>query len=161
MFPLMCGSVVRSAGWMIVLGNAGFVNTVLISLGLTDDSIRLLYTQSAVIIGTTAVVLPYLILTLQSVIEGVDVSIEEDASNLGANRIKTFFLVSMPVITPGIAAGTMLVLLLCMTAYVTPVLLGVPSITMLSPALYDPITKSLNWTFGSSMVSILYWKSAV
>src|SRR3546814_3497215 len=66
MFPLMCGSVVRSAGWMIVLGNAGFVNTVLISLGLTDDSIRLLYTQSAVIIGTTAVVLPYLILDRKS-----------------------------------------------------------------------------------------------
>src|SRR5690625_486597 len=64
-FPLMCGNVVRSAGWMIILGNAGFINSLLMGLGLTESSIRLLYTQTAVVIGTTAVVIPYLVLTLQ------------------------------------------------------------------------------------------------
>lgn len=154
-FPLMCGNVVRSAGWMIILGNAGFINSLLMGLGLTESSIRLLYTQTAVVIGTTAVVIPYLVLTLQSVIEGIDISIEEAARNLGAGRIKTFILISAPVIAPGIAAGTMLVFILCMNAYVTPVLLGGTSITMMAPTLYDQITRSMNWPFGSSIALIL------
>ncbi len=123
-FPLLVGNVVRAAGWMTILGDAGFINAILIRVGLATEPVRLLYTPLAVVLGTTGVVLPYMVLTLQSVMEGLDLSVEEAARNLGANLIQTFRHVVLPMAAPGIAAGTMLVFILCMNAYATPVLLG-------------------------------------
>ncbi|OZI25840.1 ABC transporter permease [Bordetella genomosp. 9] len=154
-FPLMVGSVVRAAGWMVILGNAGIVNAVLKRLGLIEHSLQLMYTPTAVVIGTTAVVMPYLILTLQSVLEGMDFSVEEAARNLGANFFTTFRRVVLPIAAPGVAAGTMLVFILCMNAYATPVLLGGTGLTMMAPALYDQITRASNWPFGAAMALIL------
>ena len=154
-FPLMVGNVVRAAGWMVILGNAGFVNYVMEWLGLIDAPVQIMYTPLAVIIGTTGVVLPYLILTLQSVLEGIDFSVEEAAQNLGANFFTTFRRVVLPIAAPGVAAGTMLVFILCMNAYATPVLLGGTGITMMAPALYDQITKASNWPFGATLAFVL------
>lgn len=154
-FPLMVGNVVRAAGWMVVLGNAGVANTLFVWLGFIDQPIKLLYTPLAVVIGTTAVVLPYMILTLQSVLEGIDFTVEEAAQNLGANFFTTFFRVLLPIAAPGVAAGTMLVFILCMNAYATPVLLGGSGITMMAPSLYGQIAKASNWVFGSSLALIL------
>jgi putative spermidine/putrescine transport system permease protein len=150
-FPLLVGNVVRAAGWMVMLGNAGFVNAMLIALGVVDQPVRLLYTPFAVVAGTTAVVLPYMILTLQSVLEGLDFSIEEAARNLGASFGQTLARVVLPIAAPGVAAGTMLVFILCMNAYATPVLLGGTGITMMTPAIYDQIAKANNWPFGAVM----------
>ncbi|CAM3597882.1 ABC transporter permease [Bordetella sputigena] len=154
-FPLMVGNVVRAAGWMVILGNAGIVNAVLKRLGLIEHSVQLMYTPTAVVIGTTAVVMPYLILTLQSVLEGMDFSVEEAARNLGASFFTTFRRIVLPIAAPGVAAGTMLVFILCMNAYATPVLLGGTGLTMMAPALYDQITRASNWPFGSAMALIL------
>ena len=154
-FPLMVGNVVRAAGWMVVLGHAGAANALFQWLGLIDEPIKLLYTPLAVVIGTTAVVLPYMILTLQSVLEGVDFAVEEAAQNLGANVLTTFWRILLPIAAPGVAAGTMLVFILCMNAYATPVLLGGSGITMMAPSVYGQIAKGSNWAFGSSMALIL------
>ncbi len=154
-FPLLVGNVVRAAGWMVVLGHAGAANALLQWLGLIEQPVKLLYTPLAVIIGTTAVVLPYMILTLQSVLEGIDFSVEEAAQNLGANVWTTFWRVLLPIAAPGVAAGTMLVFILCMNAYATPVLLGGSGITMMAPSVYGQIAKASNWPFGSSMALIL------
>jgi len=154
-FPLLVGNVVRAAGWMVVLGHAGAANAFMQWLGLIEQPVKLLYTPLAVIIGTTAVVLPYMILTLQSVLEGIDFSVEEAAQNLGANVWTTFWRVLLPIAAPGVAAGTMLVFILCMNAYATPVLLGGSGITMMAPSVYGQIAKASNWPFGSSMALIL------
>jgi putative spermidine/putrescine transport system permease protein len=154
-FPLMVGNVVRAAGWMVVLGNAGVANAIFIWMGFIDQPIKLLYTPLAVVIGTTAVVLPYMILTLQSVLEGIDFTVEEAAQNLGANFFTTFFRIVLPIAAPGVAAGTMLVFILCMNAYATPVLLGGSGITMMAPSVYGQIAKASNWAFGSSLALIL------
>ena len=154
-FPLLVGNVVRAAGWMVVLGNAGVVNALLTGLHLVDAPAKLLYTPLAVIVGTTGVVLPYLILTLQSVLEGVDFSVEEAAQNLGASFATTFRRVILPIVAPGVAAGTVLVFILCMNAYATPVLLGGTGLTMMAPALYDQIAKASNWPFGSALAVVL------
>ncbi|WP_034296426.1 ABC transporter permease [Herbaspirillum sp. RV1423] len=154
-FPLMVGNVVRAAGWMIVFGNAGLVNAVLKDFGVIDAPLQLLFTPFAVIVGTTAVVMPYMILTLQSVLEGIDFSVEEAAQVLGANFLTSFRRVVLPIAAPGIAAGTMLVFILCMNAYATPVLLGGSGVTMMAPALYDQITKASNWPFGAALALVL------
>lgn len=154
-FPLLVGNVVRAAGWMVILGHAGFVNFVMQWLGLIDQPVKLMYTPFAVIVGTTGVVLPYLILTLQSVLEGIDFSVEEAAQNLGASFFTTFRRIVLPIAAPGVAAGTMLVFILSMNAYATPVLLGGTGITMMAPALYDQMTRASNWPFGSALALIL------
>lgn len=154
-FPLLVGNVVRAAGWMVILGNAGFMNALLIAAGIVDQPVRLLYTPFAVIMGTTGVVLPYMVITLQSVLEGIDRSVEEAARNLGANNIRAFLRVTLPMSAPGVAAGTMLVFILCMNAYATPVLLGGTSLTMMAPAIYGQIAQASNWPFGAALALIL------
>ncbi|WP_019939794.1 ABC transporter permease [Bordetella sp. FB-8] len=158
-FSLMVGNVVRAAGWMIILGRAGVLNAILVHLGFASRDF--MYTKTAVVVGCTAVVMPYFILTLQSVLEGIDFSIEEAAQNLGANFFTAFRRVVLPVATPGVAAGTVLIFILCMNAYATPVLLGGTSITMMAPALYDQMTRSSNWPFGSAIALILVFATLV
>lgn len=154
-FPLLVGNVVRAAGWMVILGNAGVINTILVHLDVFHEPHRLLYTPGAVVVGTTAVVLPYFVLSVQSVLEGIDFSVEEAAQNLGAGFFTTFRRVLLPIAAPGVAAGTVLVFILCMNAYATPVLLGGTGLTMMAPALYDQITKGSNWPFGSAIALVL------
>lgn len=153
--PLLVGNVVRAAGWIVALGTKGVVNTLLITLGLIDQPIRLLYTEGSVVVGIIAVVLPYMILTLQSVLEGIDPSLEEAALNLGAGRLRAFLRITLPLALPGIAAGTVLVFILCMNAYATPVLLGGPSFHMMAPTLFEQISTASNWPFGAALGFVL------
>ncbi|MBM3533064.1 MAG: ABC transporter permease [Alphaproteobacteria bacterium] len=154
-FPLLVGNVVRAAGWMALLGNSGFVNTVLIWFGLVETPVKILYTPTAVVIGIVAVVLPFMILTLQSVIESIDRSIEEAALNLGASPFTVFRRVTFPLSLPGVLAGTVLVGILCMNAYATPVLLGGSQFKMMAPALYDQMIRANNWPFGAALAFVL------
>ncbi|PLZ02378.1 ABC transporter permease [Burkholderia sp. WAC0059] len=154
-FPMLVGGVVQMVGWMVILGNAGVVNSVLVALHLADRPLRLLYTPLAVMLGLTAYVLPYMVLTLQGVLEGIDFSIEEAARNLGAGPLRTFVRIVVPVAAPGVAAGAMLVFILCMNGYVTPVLLGGTGITMMAPTVYDQISHVSNWPFGAALALVL------
>jgi putative spermidine/putrescine transport system permease protein len=154
-FPLMVGNVVRAAGWMALLGNTGAVNATLLWLGVVTEPVRLMFTPFAVIVGIVAVVLPYMILTLQSVIESIGRDVEEAAANLGAGPMTVFTRVLLPLSLPGIIAGGTLVFILCMNAYATPVLLGGPQFKMMAPALYDQFARTTNWPFGAALAFIL------
>ena len=160
-FPLMVGNVVRAAGWMALLGNDGAVNAVLLGLGLVTEPVRLMFTPFAVYVGIIAVVLPYMILTLQSVIEGIGRDVEEAAQNLGAGPMTTFRRVLLPLSLPGVIAGSTLVFILCMNAYATPVLLGGPQFKMMAPALYDQFVRTTNWPFGAALAFILMTSTLV
>jgi putative spermidine/putrescine transport system permease protein len=154
-FPLMVGNVVRAAGWMMLLGNSGVVNTALQATGLFAGSIQLMYTPFAVVLGIVTVVLPYMILTLASVIEGIPRNVEEAAANLGASPARVFRRVVLPLALPGVVAGCALVFILCMNAYSTPVLLGGPRFKMMAPAVYDQFVRTTNWPFGAALAFIL------
>ncbi|MCG8348873.1 MAG: ABC transporter permease [Chloroflexales bacterium] len=154
-FPLLVGNEVRAAGWIALLGNQGFLNSTLVALGLIDSPIKIMYTPRAVAIGILAVVLPYMILTLQSVLEGIDTSLQEAALNLGASPWTTFRTITLPLAIPGVVAGTSLVFILCMNAYATPVLLGGPRFQMMAPSVYRQIAGVSNWPFGAAMAFVL------
>ncbi|MBU6498075.1 MAG: ABC transporter permease [Rhodospirillales bacterium] len=154
-FPLMVGNVVRAAGWMTLLGNAGLLNAALKASGLFPDPVQLMYTPMAVALGIVTVVLPYMILTLASVIEGIPRGLEEAALNLGARPLTVFRRVVLPLALPGVVAGSALVFILCMNAYATPILLGGPQFTMMAPAVYDQFVKTTNWPFGAALAFIL------
>jgi putative spermidine/putrescine transport system permease protein len=154
-FPLLVGNLVRAAGWMAVMGNRGFVNQLLLGLGLIEEPLEILYTPTAVVIGIIAVVLPFMTLSLQSVLEQIDPSLEEAAANLGARPLTAFRRVVLPLAMPGVIAGTVLVFILCMNAYATPVLLGGPRFHMMAPQVYEQITGQSNWPFGAALAFIL------
>ncbi|MXP62092.1 ABC transporter permease [Roseomonas sp. M0104] len=161
LFPLLVGNVVRSAGWIALLGNDGAINAALQGLHLTDAPLPLLYNAFAVVVGIVAVVLPYMILTLSAVIEGIPRQAEEAAANLGARPLTAFRRVVLPLAIPGVAAGSVLVFILCMNAYATPVLLGGPQFKMMAPAVYDQFVRGNNWPFGASLAFILLFVTMV
>jgi len=152
-FPLMVGNVVRAAGWMALLGNTGVVNAGLKAAGI--GGIEVMYTPRAVVLGIVTVVLPYMILTLAAVIEGIPRSVEEAAMNLGARPFTVFLRVVLPLSLPGVVAGSALVFILCMNAYATPVLLGGSQFKMMAPAVYDQFVRTTNWPFGAALAFIL------
>lgn len=153
--PLFVGNVARAAGWLAMLGTQGFVNELLVGLGLVAAPVEILYTPTAVVIGIVAVVLPYMILTLQGVLEGIDAALEEAAASLGANPASVFRRVLLPLALPGVAAGTGLVFILCMNAYATPRLLGGPKFHMMAVTVYDEMVGASNWPFGAALAFVL------
>jgi putative spermidine/putrescine transport system permease protein len=153
--PLLMGNAVRTASWMVVLGKTGVLNAALLRIGLISEALTILYTATAVVIGLTSVLLPFMIITLQSVIEGIGRPVEEASLNLGAGPVTTFFKVVVPLAMPGIVAGSVLCFILSMNAYATPVLIGGPQFHMMGPTIYGQITKAANWPFGAALAFVL------
>lgn len=152
--PLFVGNAVRAAGWMTLFGSRGIISVGLMGIGLASQPVELMFTQSAVIIGIIAVNLPFMVLTLQSVIESVDRSVEEAAFSLGAGPWHMFWRVLWPLALPGIVAGTILTFILGMNAYATPVLLGGPEFKMMAPLVFGQMQLG-NWPFGAAVSFIL------
>lgn len=153
--PLFVGNAVRAAGWMVAFGAKGFMNGSLLELGVLARPIEIMFSETAVIIGVTAVNLPFLVLTLASVIEGVDRSVEEAAFNLGASPWQMVWRVLMPLAMPGVIAGCILTFILGMNAYATPVLLGGPTFQMMAPLVFRGFVEQNNWPFGGAIAFIL------
>jgi putative spermidine/putrescine transport system permease protein len=152
--PLFVGNAVRAAGWMTVFGSKGFLNVTLMQLGAITQPLQIMYTEGAVVAGIIAVNLPYMVLTLQSVIEGINRNVEEAAFSLGAGPATMFRRVLLPLSLPGILAGTILTFILGMNAYATPVLLGGPKFKMMGPLVYGQFQLN-NWPFGASVAFVL------
>jgi len=152
--PLFVGNAVRAAGWMTVFGSKGFLNVALMHLGIVGQPIQIMYTEGAVVAGIIAVNLPYMVLTLQAVIEGINRNLEEAAFSLGAGPATMFHRVLLPLALPGILAGTVLTFILAMNAYATPVLLGGPKFKMMGPLVYGQFQLN-NWPFGASAAFVL------
>src|SRR6266699_1602145 len=152
--PLFVGNAVRAAGWMTLFGSKGFLNVSLMQFGVITEPLQIMYTESAVVAGIIAVNLPYMVLTLQSVIEGINRNVEEAAFSLGAAPMTMFRRVLLPLSLPGILAGTILTFILGMNAYATPVLLGGPKFKMMGPLVYGQFQLN-NWPFGASVAFVL------
>jgi putative spermidine/putrescine transport system permease protein len=153
--PLLMGNAVRAVGWIVLLADRGLINEAMIYAGVFSKPVRILYTGKAVAIGLIAVLLPFMIISLQAVFDGVPESYEEAAMNLGAPPLIMFYRVLLPLIIPGVFSGCLLCFVLAMNAYATPVLIGGPSFHMMAPKVYEQALKVFNWPFAASMAFIL------
>jgi len=153
--PLFVSNAVRAAGWIVAFGQTGVINYFLMSTGLIAEPLTLMYTPTAVFIGIISVNLPYVVLTLQSVIEGIDQNTQDASLSLGAGPFETFRLVTVPLAMPGILAAFVLSFILTMNAYATPVLLGGPAFRMMAPMVVDEVLGKANWPFGATLSFIL------
>jgi spermidine/putrescine transport system permease protein len=153
--PFWTNFLVRTYAWIIILREGGLVNTILMKLSLIEAPLKLIFTQKAVVIGLVYGYLPFMILPLYASIEKVDLSLLEAAYDLGANRFQTFMRVMLPLTLPGIVAGSILVFVPTLGAFVTPDLLGGAKEMMIGNLIQHQYLKVRNWPFGSSLSFIL------
>jgi len=155
LFPFLVSAVVRSYGWMVILGTKGLLNQFLLAIGLIEVPLKILYTPNAVIIGLVHLLLPYMILSITGVIQGIDKNLEYAAASLGCHPLLTFFKVLLPLSLPGIISGCTLVFTLSMTAYVTPRLLGGARFRMMSTMVFQEVNVNFDWGLASAISYIL------
>ncbi len=154
-FPLLTNSVVRSFAWINILGKNGVINTIFLKLGLINEPLTLLYTEFSIIIGTIYLFLPLMIITVVGVMENIDNDMMEAAESLGANRIKAFIKVILPMSLPGIIVGGVLVFTGALTAYTTPQLLGGNKNLVLATFIYQKAMSVGDWTGASVIATIM------
>src|ERR1700719_4645757 len=151
--PLMVSTVIRVFGWIVILGRKGLVNQALVALGL--EPVKLLYTETAVVVGLVNIFLPFMVLPIMASIERIPPSLEEAAQNLGANWLQTFARVILPLSLPGLISGFLLVYSLSISAFVTPALMGNARERMAGQQIYDEVLVSFNWPSASSLALAL------
>ena len=151
--PLFVGSTVRTVGWMILFARGGTVDVI--ASRLFGVHVDLMYTTTAVIAGIVSINLPFVILTLQSVFENIDIRLEEAARGLGAAPARAFRRIVWPLALPGVLIAGILCFILAMNAYATPYLLGGPRFQMMAPLIWYEFGSNNNWPFAAALAFIL------
>ncbi len=153
--PLLTADVVRVYGWLILLGSNGIVNSILLNAGLISGPVQLVYNETGTIIGLVEILMPYAILTLFASLVGLDLSLEEAAASLGADRWQTFRRVILPLSLPGIAVASLLTVVLIISSYITPSILGGGRVFTVAVEIFRHATLTLNWPLASALAVLL------
>ena len=155
--PLLVSVVVRTFGWVVILGETGLINHLLQALGLGGDFARRthLFNETAVAIGLVHVFLPFMVLALYSALQKQDDALVRAACNLGASPLRAFALVTLPLSLPGVVAGTTTVFALAAGAYVTVAVLGGSKVMVMAVLAYQQSIGLTNWQLGAAIGIVL------
>lgn len=155
LFPLLVVTVVRAAGWVAIFGDRGILNSALTALGIVSEPLTFLYTPAALVVAMGSALLPYMVLSIDSVLQSVPQNLEEAALDLGAPPHAAFWHVTLPLILPGIVTGFVVSFILSMDAYATPLLIGGTNVRMMSPMIYVQVSELQNWPFAAAIAVVL------
>jgi putative spermidine/putrescine transport system permease protein len=150
--PLLVSVVIRTYGWIILLGNNGLINQLRRLAEL--EPLQLMYNEFGVVLALVHVFLPFMILPIMGAVQGIDPRLEEAARSLGAGRTKVFLRVLLPLSMPGIQSGCVLVFILSCGAYVTPALLGAGRVHTITTEVITLLDQFL-WPFGAALALLL------
>jgi len=153
--PFWTSILVRTYSWMVILGNSGLINNILTGLHLISAPLPLLFNSFSVHVGMIHILLPFMILTLYSVMRGIDRNLLRAAQNLGASPWSAFWRIFVPLSLPGVFSGCVLVFILALGFYITPQLLGGPTDYMVSMFMYVQVTELLDWGYAALLALIL------
>lgn len=153
--PLFTSSIVRAFGWLVLLGRRGLVNDTLTTLNIVERPIQILFTEDGIIIGMAYIMLPFMVLTVASVLQNINASLLEAARDLGAHPVVAFLKVTFPLSLPGVIAGSLIVFTLSVSAYVTPSILSGGKKTVMSMLIYQQYAATLNFSFGATLAVAL------
>lgn len=148
--PFWTNSLIRTYGLKIVLGTQGILNNALLTLDIIDKPLRLMYTETAVMIGLVYILLPFMILPLYSAIEKLDYTYIEAAKDLGANKLQTLTKVILPLTMPGIIGGCLLVLLPALGMFYIADLLGGAKNLLIGNVIKSQVLNARDWPFGAA-----------
>ncbi|MCA0340798.1 MAG: ABC transporter permease [Proteobacteria bacterium] len=154
MIPFWTSVLVRTYAWVVILNRTGIVNEFLIYTGIVEQPLKLLYNRFAVVVGMTHYLLPFMIFSLYSGMKGVNYSMIEASSSMGASPLQTFLKVYLPLTLPAVYAGCLSIFILAIGFYITPALMGGPGETMISVYIQQQI-QLLNWSEGTLMAACL------
>ena len=149
--PFWTSFLVRTYAWLFLLRDTGLVNTALESLGLIHAPLPLLYNNGAVLLGLVYGYLPFMILPLYATLERLDPALLEAAADLGAKPSSVLLRVVIPLSAPGIRAGSILVFIPCVGAFLTPDLMGGGKTVMIGNLVQNQFTTARDWPFGSAV----------
>ncbi|MDO9525523.1 MAG: ABC transporter permease [Gemmobacter sp.] len=155
LLPFWSSVLVRTAAWAVILQRTGLVNESLQFLGITSEPVRLLYTQGAVVVAMTHVLMPFMVLPIYGVLRNIPKDYVRAASILGAGPLRTFHEVILPLALPGILSGFILVFLTALGYFITPALLGSPTEMMIATLISQQIREVLDWPFAAALVGVL------
>ncbi|WP_208638748.1 spermidine/putrescine ABC transporter permease PotB [Vibrio rhodolitus] len=159
--PFWTNSLIRTYGLKIVLGTQGILNKSLMAMEIIDKPLRLMYTETAVMIGLVYILLPFMILPLYSAIEKLDGTYIEAAKDLGANKFQTFTKVILPLTMPGIIGGCLLVLLPALGMFYISDLLGGAKNLLIGNVIKSQVLNARDWPFGAATSIALTFAMAV
>ncbi len=155
LMPLLTSTVVRTFGWMILLANNGFINRTLLSFHLIDGPLRLMYNVTGVIVALGEVLLPFMVLALDTALLNINPSLYEAARNLGARGPRIFFRITLPLSLPGIVSGCVLVFTGALSAFVTPTLIAGARMKVMATIIYQQAMALLDWPFGAAIAFVM------
>jgi putative spermidine/putrescine transport system permease protein len=153
--PLLTSIIMRTFGWRVIFARRGMLNDFLLNIDLIERPISFLQGPSSVVVGLVHVLIPFMVLSIASVLRSIDPSLEESARILGASRIKTFFKVTFPLSLDGIGTGFIIVFLLANGSFVTLLLLGGGELRTLPLLIYQQFTISRDFQFAAAMSNVL------
>lgn len=154
--PFFTNQLVRVYSWLIFLQDGGVLNRLLGALGLSSgDSLGILYTQAAVIIGLVHAYFPYMVITIYMALEKMDDAMLEASAVLGATKATTFRRVVFPASMPGVVSGILIVFVPCLGTFVEPRILGGTNGTVIGTVIEDQFTELYGWNFGAAIAFLL------
>lgn len=155
MLPYFTSVIVRTYSWMVLLGQNGLINQLLLRSGLTTEPLALMYNRTGIIIAMTYVLLPYMVLTLYAAMKGIDPSLMRAARGMGASGFQVFRRVFLPLSMHGVVAGSLMVFILAIGFFITPALMGGPGDVMIAMLIEREVEISLNWPMAGLMSLLL------
>ncbi|HVX56579.1 MAG TPA: ABC transporter permease [Candidatus Saccharimonadales bacterium] len=153
--PLWTSVLIRSYAWIILLDRNGLINNWLAGAGITAKPLKMLYTDGAVLVAMTHVLLPFMVLPIATSLKGLPADLPRAALNLGASHLRVFFSIILPLSMPGVFAGCLIVFVMSLGFYVTPALLGGPQTLMIATLIGQQALELLNWPFAGALSLVL------
>ena len=153
--PILTSVVVRTFAWIVILGREGILNHALRWLGIVDQPVPLLFTETGVVAVLAQVQMPLMVLPLLATLTRIDPNLGDASAALGAGAWRTFFRVTLPLSTPGLVAGCILVFSACATAFVTQTLIGGARLVYMPLHIYQQAIGANNWPFAAA-ISVVF-----
>jgi putative spermidine/putrescine transport system permease protein len=149
--PILTSVVVRTFAWIVILGNQGVLNKALLALGLIGEPLRLLFTETGVVIVLAQVQMPLMVLPILTTMSKIDPHLLDASAALGAGHWRTFWRITLPLSVPGIVAGCILVYASSVMAFVTQTLIGSARLLYMPLAIYQQAIGAYNWPFAAAL----------
>ena len=153
--PLMTSVVIRTFGWLVVLGNGGLLASLVAPFGVTGRSAVLMHTETGIVIAMTQVLLPFMVLTVLGVLQGIERDLEEASRTMGAGFWQVLRVVVLPLAVPGIVSGSLIVFALSISSFITPSLVGGVRLPVMAGSIYQSIGGSFDWPFAAAQSTLL------
>lgn len=153
--PLMTSVVIRTFGWLVILGPGGMLSWILQNLGLINSQISLMHTETGIVIAMVQVLLPFMVLSILSSLNRIGSELEEAGRVMGANFLRTILHINLPLAMPGLISGSLLVFALSISSFITPSLVGGVRLPVMAGSIYQQVTGSFDWGFAAALSVLL------